>query len=194
MKTRLLALFSLLPLSLIGAEAPMLVQRDASLNYYLSANIEFSEVNNHEARFAGLEFGTCIDDRVSLGVGLYGLVNDVELDARHGMESMEEWDFWYLGGIAEYHFTPYRLVDVSLECLIGAAWADLAPEGGGSGGSEVNFLIVRPTLNLTLNVTETLEIGGGVGYRYMDEGENEALTDHEASGVVGRLFFRINEF
>lgn len=175
------------------AEPPMLIERDAELNYFLSVNMEFSEVNNESAQFAGLEMGANINQNFDLGFGIYGLIHDVDLDEVYGLESMQEWDMWYTGALFGWHCCPHELVEVSFSAMLGAGWAELTREGGGDGPN-IDYFLLRPSLDLTWNLTETIEFGGGFGYRLMEGSDNSALKDDDAGGLFGRLFFRLNEF
>ncbi|MBI2440365.1 MAG: hypothetical protein HYV35_03365, partial [Lentisphaerae bacterium] len=48
-------------------------------------------------------------------------------------------------------------------------------------------------LNLEFNLTSTLELGVGFGYRFVNGADFDALDDSELSDWVGTIFFRWTE-
>ncbi|MFO1524222.1 MAG: hypothetical protein U1G05_19800 [Kiritimatiellia bacterium] len=51
--------------------------------------------------------------------------------------------------------------------------------GGGDGASETDFMLIEPSVDLGLNLTDTLVLGVSLGYRWLDGSDSDLLRDED---------------
>ncbi|MDP8207109.1 MAG: hypothetical protein P9L92_10635 [Candidatus Electryonea clarkiae] len=157
--------------------------------------MKFSVVNNEFATFVGGRFAWLIDYKYLLGVGLYGLatehqVQDIETGTIYNTE------FAYGGLEIERAFRFERLLGFSAYALIGAGSLDFDPDQpmGATLYRRDACFVAEPMLGFTLNVTPVFRISISGGYRYVSGIDSIYLTDTELTDMSGAITLRFGHF
>ena len=154
--------------------------------------------------------GWLIDHRLMLGLGGYGLSNQVRAsaDAEAIYAPADEplyIEFGYGGFMIEYVIAPSRLLHVNVQALIGGGsvtyredwhddFLDDNPNTRRYGRREALF-VAEPTVNAELNVTTWMRISAGVGYRFVTGvDELRGLENTDLSGLSGTLALKFGGF
>jgi hypothetical protein len=147
--------------------------------------VKFSEVDGDFAVFAGGRGGWIINHTLVLGVGGYGLANDIEI----GWPGSRDIEFGYGGFELEYINRSNSLIHFTAYLLIG---------GGGLStslpGDEEAVFVLEPAANAELNITPYFRLCVGGAYRYVT-GINMPIFDEEdLSAAVGVMTFKFGAF
>ncbi len=149
----LLLVLSLSVGALAQGEAPeQLIEGPIENGFFVAPDVKFSSVDGEFANFTGLYGGWLINHRFLIGVGGYGRTND-----------LDRMTMGYGGAVFEYFFNPSRLVNYSVRGLIGAGHATF--NGSGLDG---NFFAAEPEARVQLNLSKSLRLGFGAGYRFTE--------------------------
>ena len=142
-------------------EAPIDTLVGTGIDHTLHIEIEtkLSSIAGEFANFTGMTFTLGMNDRFQIGLGGFGQTNDLDRTV-----------FGYGGLVLGYNLRPERLLQLSLRGLIGAGHADI------HGALDHNVFVAEPELELALNVTRSLRIGVGAGYRFV-AGAGEVSRD-----------------
>jgi hypothetical protein len=151
--------------------------------------LKIGSFNGETGLLVGGRGGWIINHSFIVGGGGYGLANNVNAKAL-GPYGERYLNFGYGGLELEYVAHPLRLVNFSVQTLIGAgalSWRDEDVRVAMRDSDSDTFFIIEPTLHVTLNVTKHFRISGGMGYRFIS-----GLTS--MSGPSGVLTFRFGKF
>lgn len=160
--------------------------------------LKVGSLNGETALLVGGRGGWIINHSFIVGGGGYGLVNDVHAKVL-GPFGERYLNFGYGGLELEYVAHPHRLINCSVQSLIGAgalSWRDQSMHRDmfDSNSNSETFFIVEPGVNVTLNVTKYFRISGGVSYRFISGVQSEASSNPDLSGPSGVLTFRFGKF
>jgi hypothetical protein len=145
--------------------------------------LKFSQVNDEFAFFAGGRLGWIINSRYVLGLEGHWLVNDVPgPSTRTGLRP--DLAMKYGGITLEYIIRPEDVVHFSLSSLfaMGSVEYDFSP-----ARDDDTYWVVEPALNVYLSLTQYLQLGLGVGYRYVSDVDLDVLEGEDLSGVAATL-------
>jgi hypothetical protein len=149
--------------------------------------VKFSEVDGDFAVFVGARGGWIINHTLVLGVGGYGLVNDIEIEP--GLPEPWYIEFGYGGVELEYINSSNSLIHFTIYLLIG---------GGGLStslpGDEEAVFVMEPAANIELNVTSYFRLCVGGAYRYVTAIRMPIFDDEDLSGAVGVMTFKFGAF
>ncbi|GAK61290.1 hypothetical protein U27_01190 [Candidatus Vecturithrix granuli] len=152
--------------------------------------VKFTTVNDQFGIFGGGRLGWILNHDYTIGVGGYGLLNDIEgneLDSGVTPDLSVKY-----GGVEfEYAFEPAELIHFSVYTLVGMG--NIEFDYANVDGDD-NFFVVEPAVNVLLNVTEFFKVGLGVGYRLAAGVDLEGLEDGDLSGIVATLTFKFGVF
>lgn len=158
--------------------------------------LKIGSFNGEAALLMGGRGGWIINHSFIIGGGGYGLVNDVKAKVP-GPYGERYLNFGYGGLELEYISEPNRLINFSIQTLIGAgglSWRDPDIRIDMHNNNGDTFFIVEPGINATLNVTTCFRISGGVSYRYISGVQAPASSNADLSGPSGVLTFRFGKF
>lgn len=173
MRWILLFLFSAVSLPSAAAEEEQtLLGTGSEYGFYLGPVVRFSEVLDEFAVLPGLRGGWLIDHTFSLGLGGYGLANDIQIEGMSGIYR-RDLEFGYGGLELEYIYGSHRLIHFTMATLIGAGGVSL-PNNPPDEGEAV--FVLEPRANLVLNVAPVMRVGVGMGYRWVT-GTNSEFYD-----------------
>lgn len=148
--------------------------------------VKFSEVDGDFAVFVGGRGGWIINHTLVLGLGGYGLVNDVDIIE---FPSARDIEFGYGGFELEYINSSNSLIHFTAYLLIG---------GGGLStslpGDEEAVFVLEPAANVELNVTPYFRLCVGGGYRYVTGINIPIFDDRDLSAAVGVMTFKFGAF
>lgn len=153
--------------------------------------IKFTGLAGDFATLVGGRGGWIINSTFVLGVGGYGLVNDVRPD-REGFGGGDKLGFGYWGGELEYVGLSDELVHFSVFLLIGGGNASFQEPG--ESDIDDSVFILEPAANLELNITSYFRINGGFGWRFVSGVDLLQLENSDLRAAVGTLTFKFGAF
>ena len=184
-------------------EQETLLQGKLHLGGFGAPVIKFTQMNDNFAVLVGGRGGLILNQRLVIGGGGYGLVNDVPVEI--SPDSTRYIDFGYGGMELGWVFASNRLVHLDLSTLFAA---------GGIGYRDAIFkdwdsdwnndfyadshidavFILEPTLNVELNITRFVRLDVGASYRYIYGIDDEILDAAKLSGATVNLALKFGAF
>ncbi len=189
---RMIVFAGILALALTaGAEkVESLVNNEAPARFFFRPELAVTDLGDSTSELAGLQVGVSVDRALYIGVGGRALVNSI--DAGPAFKDVGAGDFWYAGLTVEYTFLSEKLVHGSIGALVGGGKLDVEGEAGGAK-ENANLFVAEGGPNLLFNLTQSTELGLGVGYRYVNGSDFAGLESSDLSGVQGLVFLRWTE-
>jgi hypothetical protein len=172
-----------------GKEDETLITRRTRIGAYIAPVIKVSRLNNELALLAGGHGGIIFNRSFVIGLGAYGLVNEIQANS----PSYQLIDFGYAGLLLGYINRSHKIVHISVHSLIG---------GGGlryrtcfyDDWYDNVFFVFEPCIDVEVNVTKHFRIGCGGSYRFAHGVEFDDLTNDNISGPSGALTFKWGVF
>lgn len=192
MRTVLAAFVTMLAVAPVMAEFQTVLDEEDVWKLYTKAELKLSDVAGDTAELGGIQVGGILNDQIVVGLGAYALINDVN-SPDEAYLTLESMDLWYAGLIGEYIFTPAALIHFSAGALLGYGNVEPGLVSGG-GRSETDFFVLEPTANAMVNLTDTIEVGVSLSYRWTDGSDTGPYDDSELAGFGAGLFIRFAEF
>ena len=190
-------LLPLLVLALLAYAAPAravdksLITEDDTWNLYTKLAPSLTELGSDTAIWGSVEVGGILNGALAIGLRGTTLLDEVS-PGFDGYDSVDQFDATLIGLNVEYTLFSEALVHGSAGLMVGGGTLKL----GGNSNTDVDLIVVEPAVNFMLNVTQTSELGLGLGYRYMDPdgGSASGLDEGDFSGFSLTLFLRLTEF
>jgi len=182
---------------IVGVAVPAFAQKKTVITQedewmmYSKIENQITEMAGDSAILGGLYAGGLFNGRFIFGVGVNGLLFDVETESPF-LNDLEFLDVWYGGLHTGYLFFSDQLVHFSLECLIGGGQVETETFTG-SKDSETIFAI-QPTVDFRLNITQRFSIGLNVGYLHIKMDDSEELSSSDLSGPTAGFFLHFTQF
>jgi hypothetical protein len=196
MKTSFLFLLLIVGLFPAFAQEETLIDGPIENGGFGGPVLKIGSFNGETGLLVGGRGGWIINHSFIVGGGGYGLANNVNAKTL-GPYGERYLNFGYGGLELEYVAHPLRLVNFSVQTLIGAgalSWRDEDVRVAMRDSNSDTFFIIEPTLHVTLNVTKYFRISGGMGYRFISGLTSMASTNADLSGPSGVLTFRFGKF
>ena len=180
----------LLLVGLIGVGSPALAQEETLISGDFHSGgfgapvVKFTELGNEFAVFVGGRGGWIINHTFVLGVGGYGLANDIDF----GTGLARAVELGYGGLELEYINNSANLVHFTVFLLVG---------GGGLSGTAVaeeSVFVLEPAVNGEVNVTRYFRLHAGVGYRWVTGVDQTDLNSSDLSALFGQVQFKFGTF
>jgi len=162
---------------------------EADWGFFIRPELKITPIKSQTTELAGGILGTSVGRALYLGVGGYTLVNSVNADS--GTLKLRAFDLWYMGAHADYTLFSTELFHGSVSGFLGGGQVNNSASSAGSGSA--NLFIAEPDINLEFNLTSTLELGAGIGYRFVNGADLDKLSNSDLSSWVGTVFFRWTE-
>ena len=162
---------------------------EADWGFFIRPELKITPIKSQTTELAGGNLGTSVGRALYLGVGGYTLVNSVNADS--GALKLKAFDLWYVGAHTDYTLFSTELFHVSLSGFVGGGQVNNSAATAGSDSA--NLFIAEPDINLEFNLTTTLELGAGIGYRFVNGSDLDNLSNSDLSSWVGTIFFRWTE-
>lgn len=192
MKTIMTGLCLIALLATTGLTAPvqaLVNDEEADWGFFIRPELKITPIKSKTTELVGGILGTSVGRALYLGVGGYTLVNSVNTDS--GAVKLKAFDIWYVGAQADYTLFSTELFHGSLSGFLGGGQVNNSPTSGSSDSA--NLFIAEPDINLEFNLTSTLELGVGIGYRFVNGSDLDKLSNSDMSSWVGTVFFRWTE-
>lgn len=180
--TALLRPLPLLLASLLLSSAPAAAQEtlfgDPSFTSFASPVVELTSFGGETALLAGGDGGWVLEESVGLGVGLRLLATPragTELTTASG--GAPGLLLGWVAPFAEWTHRPSRMAHVSLRLAAGFGGATYVSDAPEADDLEDGFWIVEPGVRLDVNLTPSLALGVGPGWRFVDGVELPGLDD-----------------
>ncbi len=167
-----------------------LVNREFEHSMFAAPALKFSTLHEEFGLLAGGRFGWVVNHRYVLGLGGYGVVNDIEVsdpDSNTRPDVMMS----YGGAELEYVVQPAALVHFSFSTLVGLGLVEY--DYRASDGDDT-FWVIEPAAHVWLNVTPFFRTGLGAGYRMATGVDLEGLDDGDLSGFALTLTLKFGSF
>jgi hypothetical protein len=119
--------------------------------------VKFSQIDGEFALFVGGRGGWIINHTFVLGVGGYGLANDIDTNG----DGVRDLELGYGGLELEYINSSNNLIHFTAYLLVGGGGLS------GTAGNEEAVFVLEPALNGELNVTDYFRLHAGAGYRWV---------------------------
>lgn len=161
----------------------------AEWGFSIRPELKLTPVKSKAAALAGVIMGPSVGRELYLGVGAYALVNSVSADG--GAMKLNAFDLWYVGAHADYTFFSTKIVHGSLSGFLGGGHVNSSAPT--SGSDSASLFVAEPDINVVFNLTTTLELGIGIGYRFVNGSDLDNLSNSDLSSWVGTVFFRWTE-
>jgi hypothetical protein len=157
----------------------------------------------------GVNGGILLNNQFMLGVGAYGLVNDIRTSPTADVKIPHTSDMYlnmaYGGLMVGYTATPHRLIHVMANLLVGTGVVDYRYkfwiEGGmdwSVGSPKVDtdyFFVLEPSVNAELNLTRVVKVYVGGSYRFATGvGMITGLSNRDIAGPTINLGFKFGVF
>ena len=185
-----LCLIALAAMTATAAPVQALVNDvEADWGFFIRPELKITPIKSQTTELAGGILGTSVGRALYLGVGGYTLVNSVNTDS--GALKLKAFDIWYVGAQADYTLFSTKLFHGSLSGFLGGGQVNNNAVAASSDSA--NLFIAEPDINLEFNLTTTLELGVGIGYRFVNGSDLDKLSNADLSSWVGTVFLRWTE-
>jgi hypothetical protein len=165
------------------AQRDTLIDHTDRWNLNTKFDLGASEIESDDVYFGGISVGGLLNDRI--GVGIRGRINMNDIKGPL-IGHVDTYDMWYGGLYLEYVSKADNLLYWSIDATLGTGEVNNDRVSG-------SFMVAEPGLNLWVNITETLMVGLGASYRFVEDLGNGQLDD-EASGLTGNISLRFTQF
>lgn len=162
---------------------------EATWGFFIRPELKITPVKSQTTELAGGILGTSVGRALYLGLGAYTLVNSVETDS--GAVKLKAFDIWYAGAHADYTIFSAKLFHGSISGFLGGG--QVRNSSFIASSDNANLFIAEPDVNLEFNLTSSLELGAGIGYRFVNGSDLNNISSSDLSGWVGTVFFRWTE-
>jgi hypothetical protein len=171
-------------------------------------NLKITSVKKQTGVFVGGYGGWLINHRLLIGVGGYGLVNNVPADKSvvsiYNFVREPLLTFGYGGAVLEYYIEPNSVVHSSVSALIGGGGVLYRQGGAGEyfnaswgdpykTGTNTVF-VFEPGVSVEVNMTNYMKIGFGVSYRFVNGVDLPALKNSDLSNISGGISLKFGKF
>lgn len=173
-----------LALSAPAGEVESLVSGE-DWSFSIRPEFKLTSINGEAAQLAGIRMGPALDRTLYLGLAAYTVVSSVD-SGDAAVDDLKFYDWWTAGLDADYTLFSAKVVHGSLGLFLGGGRLD-------AGGESSDLFVAEPGAHVYVNVTRTLELGAGLGYRYVNGSGSEPFSDSDLSGVTGTLGVRWTE-
>jgi hypothetical protein len=186
----------LLVLALAGpalAEDEVLIGGDIESGGYGAVVVKYGRIMGADGVFVGGQGGWIINHSFVLGLGGYGLANNIGIQDSDCLFL----GFGYGGLLLEYIVASQKLVHFSVQVLIGGGGVSYF-EAGHSHDHSIDegdaFFALEPGGNLMLNLHKHVRVGVGGTYRYVGGADYKGLSDSDLSGFTGHIIVKFGSF
>lgn len=170
-----------------GEETQTLVNDSGRWQGSIKPEFKLTKISDETSELVGIEMGPSMNRGLYLGVGAYGLVNDVDAGASGKLDAF---DLWYGGFTVDYTLYADRVLHGSAGFLIGGGQIDASNV---SESESATLFVFEPGVNLMVNVTKGVELGVGASYRFMNGSNMDGFENSDLSGPAAAIFVRWNE-
>ncbi len=183
-------------------EIRTLFGNDITHGGYGAVTMGYTQMDDKDAWIVGGRAAWIINHSFALGVGGYGLANDIPLEQTWQDEEKMSLIVGYGGLLLEPIFMAKQPVHLAMPILIGAGGVSMAPNSywtndeswDEDGYSNDVFFVIEPGLELELNLTRFMRLSGGVSYRLTSEIELPDMDKDILKGFATTVSLKFGKF
>jgi hypothetical protein len=185
----ILATIALTATALAAAPTQALIQNNDDWSFWVKPELKLSQLGGQAAAMPGFQFGPALGHTLYLGLAGNALVNNV--NANDLYQNLKAFDFWDAGVSVDWTLFHTSLVHGSVGCFLGYGQLNVTPRQGSA--NRTDLFVADPGVNVTLNLTTSLELGIGGSYRIVSGSNVQDLSNSDLSGLAGSVFLRWTE-
>ncbi len=168
---------------------------------YAGLVFRYSKINNEDGILLGARGGWIINHGISIGLGGYGFVNNINYMGadESGMPYEYELTGGYAGLVIEPIIGAKWPVHIAVPILIGGGgvsdndWDDSWDPGPFDGNSE-GFFVVEPGIEIELNMVKFLRLAIGGYYRFTTDVNLISVESNVMNGFSGGITLKFGKF
>jgi hypothetical protein len=169
---------------------------------YGAVTMGYTQIDDKDAWVVGGRAAWIIDHSFALGVGGYGLANDIPLEQTWEEDEKMSLIVGYGGILLEPIFLARQPVHLAMPVLIGAGAVSMAPNSywtqdevwNKDGYSNDVIFVFEPGLELELNLTRFMRLSGGVSYRLTSEIDLPGMDKDILNGYAATVSLKFGKF
>lgn len=175
------------------AAEKVLINEDDTWNLYTRLDLKYSDLGADSGWIGGVQVGGLLNEKLGVGFAGYGLLQDLDA-APPGYKALQSFDFFYGGAMAEYRLLSDQVFHLSFGVFAGVGRLNVE-RAASRDDNEIRFNVVEPQANVLLHITSTIDLGVGLGYRWLSlRREVSGYENDPFDGVVSTVFLRFTEF
>ena len=171
---------------------------------YIAPEIKVSNVNEDASLFLGAKIAFTMNEKFSIGLAGYGLVNNSNFDINPvyapTTTQLSRISMGYGGLAMEYALFTNKKIHFTIPVVVGAAGIYLYEDNGDYFNSQDNeiensaALVVEPGVNVELNMFKFFRVDLGASYRLISQTDLLYLTDQDLSDLSFNVTFKFGFF
>jgi hypothetical protein len=198
-KTFLIASILLFATNVLLSQEKTLLTGDVEHGGYGAPVVKFTQINDQFGLFVGARGGWIINHSIALGIGGYGLANNIDWGDRLS-ELKPRLMMGYGGFEIEIILNSDDLIHFTFDALIGSGavnyWDDdyFGTAHWDKWETADVFFVAEPAFNVDMNITSFFRVGVGASYRFISGVETLGLSNEDLSGFAGNVIFKFGSF
>ncbi|MFL5345057.1 MAG: hypothetical protein ACJ8AT_09695 [Hyalangium sp.] len=176
-----------------------LISGQATQGAYGAPVLMYSRVMDRDALFLGGQGGWIANHQFVIGAAGYFMAT--RIPAPPGVVNLGEdlrLEFGYGGLWLEYIFLPDKIVHASLGTLLGGGVTNYVRLHYSSHEDRTResdvVLVAAPVLAVELNITRTIRLSVGAGYRYVGSVDLTGMHSQDANSFTGSVLVKFGRF
>jgi hypothetical protein len=167
---------------------------------YIIPEIKTGNVHEDASLLIGGRIGMTFNEKFTLGLGGYGLVNNSNFDTGDAMYPEARIGMGYGGLALEYTFFSNKKVHFTIPVLVGAGgvyvYEDVDDFFNNTWDEIENSaaFVVEPGVNIELNLFKFFRVDLGASYRMVSETSLNYLSDEDLSDLTINVGFKFGFF
>jgi hypothetical protein len=197
-KSIVLTILLIIPAALFGSNNKTIPGKRKHGFYFTCPSLTYTQLNDSPSFGLGLSTGWIFNQSFSLGLGGNLFFTNIQASP----SDAHNYGMSYFGIIAEYIFAAEEKIHVNLSTLIGGGiigpWQSCTCccNGYSSGrfistANADGFFVWEPGIELLMNVSRTIRIGGGVHHRFVSDVNKYGFSNADLSGFSLNLIFQL---
>lgn len=163
-----------------------------NIGFAVAPGVAFTQMDQATAALFTLRGGVVFGDKLTVG-GYYN-VSMNQIMPQSETVSGVYMDYWSAGGLVEYTLLANKVVHLTVPLYVGMGEVEMDNEIGVAGLGEANFLVVKPSALLEVNLHKYVRLNIGGGYRVVGNMTYRNFDQSALSGVTGNVSLRFGLF
>ncbi len=169
---------------------------------YIAPELKFGYVHEDASMLLGGKIGMTFNDKFTLGVGGYGLVNNSNFEINDNPTDPARIGMGYGGLAMEYTFFSNKKIHFSIPVILGVGGIYIYEDDGdyfNSTWDEIEntaALVIEPGVNIELNLFKFFRVDLGASYRLVSQTDLpiSGLSDEDLSDLTINATFKFGFF
>lgn len=199
MKTLFIASLLLFTTSVLLSQEKTLLTGEVEHGGYGAPVVKFTQINNQFGLLVGGRGGWIINHSIALGIGGYGLANNISWDNTF-FDYVPRLMMGYGGFEIEVIINSDDVMHFTFHALIGSGAVNYMDDDYFRTAhwdkwetSDV-FFVAEPAFNVDMNITSFFRVGVGASYRFISGVETLGLSNEDLAGFAGNVIFKFGSF